>query len=244
MVVMVVQERHLIREVDLSLMQEEVVAENFQEHLAQEDLEVAEQEMEQMEQQIQEEVVVDKQGTHRLLQEMEDRELLSFMLQLERLLQQLEAQRQQEVAMTFGLSQQAEHGLQQFLLQQMVTFYHSCNDMEPATSMPMTDHDLLIELKTTIGFIRVDLKDLKDGLASRVTALEVDKIGRMEAVKMQTDALTVHNDHETRLRTLEKGIDNLDKITSSFQSKVITWGSASIVALGIIEFVISFFFHK
>ena len=108
----------------------------------------------------------------------------------------------------------------------------------------MTDHDLLIELKTTIGFIRVDLKDLKDGLASRVTALEVDKIGRMEAVKMQTDALTVHNDHETRLRTLEKGIDNLDKITSSFQSKVITWGSASIVALGIIEFVISFFFHK
>lgn len=104
------------------------------------------------------------------------------------------------------------------------------------------DHDLLIELKTSLNFIRGDIKELKDNLASRVTALEVDKIGRFEASKMQEESLTVHTDHEKRIRDIEKDADTLDKRQSNFQTKVVTWGAAAIVVIGIVEFGLSIYF--
>lgn len=104
------------------------------------------------------------------------------------------------------------------------------------------DHDLLIELKATLGFLRADVKDLKDNLVSRVTALEIDKIGRVEASRMQAEALLIHNDHETRLRSQEAESDTLDKRQSNFQTRVITWGSAALLVLGLAETLLEIFF--
>lgn len=113
------------------------------------------------------------------------------------------------------------------------------SNMDPNYSQ---DHDLLIELKATLGFLRADVKDLKDNLVSRVTALEIDKIGRVEASRMQAEALLIHNDHETRLRSQEAESDTLDKRQSNFQTRVITWGSAALLVLGLAETLLEIFF--
>lgn len=58
-------------------------------------------------------------------------------------------------------------------------------------SMPQ-DHDILIEIRTELGFVRTEVKDIKDNFAGKIKDLEDTKTG-----------LDVSNDHEKRLRRLE-----------------------------------------
>lgn len=65
------------------------------------------------------------------------------------------------------------------------------------------DHDLLIELRTEMRAVRVDIKDLKDNTSKRVDALESEKINAVEVFRMKQDADDIHHDHEKRLKKIE-----------------------------------------
>lgn len=77
----------------------------------------------------------------------------------------------------------------------------------------MTDHDLLVELRTEFRGVRADIKELKDTTSARVAALESDKLGVKEFATHLADAdgklqrvLGTQSDHETRLRWLERSL--------------------------------------
>jgi hypothetical protein len=55
------------------------------------------------------------------------------------------------------------------------------------------DHDLLIRLDQKVDALSTDIKDLKDNLATRVSALETLKA-----------TITTTDDHEKRLRDIEE----------------------------------------
>lgn len=66
------------------------------------------------------------------------------------------------------------------------------------------DRDLLVELKTEMGALRDDVKELKDGMKSDIEFLKTDKISRSEAVRINVDQQTINIDHEGRLRWHDK----------------------------------------
>jgi hypothetical protein len=68
----------------------------------------------------------------------------------------------------------------------------------------LQDHDLLIELKTEVRALRGDIKELKDGTAQQLSNLKDDHVTRKE-----------HEDHETRIRFVEKYV----------------WGAIAIIGL-------------
>lgn len=92
------------------------------------------------------------------------------------------------------------------------------------------DRDLLVELKTEMVALRDDVRDLKDGVKSDIEFLKNDKISRAEAVRINTDQQTINQDMEARQRKTETSI-----------TQIKTWGSAGVLALGIIEFLINHF---
>lgn len=102
------------------------------------------------------------------------------------------------------------------------------------TTWSREDRDLLVELKTEMKAVRVDVKEIKEGLVSRVAALEVSKLDKIEAQRIVADALIgakgIHDDHEKRLREVEQSNDK-------FQSKVKAYGAAAIIILGLLEFL-------
>lgn len=59
--------------------------------------------------------------------------------------------------------------------------------------MNQNDRDLLIELKTQMAGVRDDIKDLKDNSSARIANIEQNSVSKI-----------VVDDHETRLRFLEK----------------------------------------
>jgi hypothetical protein len=67
-----------------------------------------------------------------------------------------------------------------------------------------TDHDLLIELRTEMQGVRSDIKEIKDGTAARLSALEADRVTQKE-----------FQDHEDRIRFIEKYV----------------WGAVGIIGL-------------
>ena len=60
---------------------------------------------------------------------------------------------------------------------------------------PQNDHDLIIELRADVKALRGDVKELKEGTAARLKALEVDHVSRRD-----------HHDHEVRIRRLESRV--------------------------------------
>jgi hypothetical protein len=66
------------------------------------------------------------------------------------------------------------------------------------------DHDLLVALHEQVKQVRVDIKELKDGTATRLSDLENNHVTRDE-----------YKDHETRLRFVEKYV----------------WGAIAIISL-------------
>jgi hypothetical protein len=67
------------------------------------------------------------------------------------------------------------------------------------------DHDLLIELRTEVQNIRNDIKELKDGVATRIASLETDKADRKVVEELQGK---VNHDLEVRVRVLEGAKSN------------------------------------
>ncbi len=83
------------------------------------------------------------------------------------------------------------------------------------------DHDLLIELRTELRGLRIDFRDIKDGLANRLAIVEVEKMGKSEILELKKEEDKRYDDHENRLRMLER------------------WVWTAIGALAVIQIVIS-----
>ena len=96
------------------------------------------------------------------------------------------------------------------------------------------DHDFLLsfssEVKVKLDTIRDDIKDLSDGTAARITTLENEKLNIRDSYTAiyKTGVEKSLTDHEERIRI------NTDKIT-----QIRTFGTAAVIALGILEFILS-----
>lgn len=66
------------------------------------------------------------------------------------------------------------------------------------------ERDLLIKLETKLDSVIIDLKEMKDNNAARLTAVEVAKLDRTEYNRLQAEQLGVNVDHESRLRNVER----------------------------------------
>lgn len=71
------------------------------------------------------------------------------------------------------------------------------------TEWNRNDRDLLVELRTEMKGVRNDIKNISDGNNSRLLLLEQGKLDRTEANRLQSEGLSVHVDHEARIRRLE-----------------------------------------
>lgn len=93
----------------------------------------------------------------------------------------------------------------------------------PLNNLRAADHDLLIELRTEVRAIRTDVKDLKDSTTDRVAALESEKFNKEEALSWKKAIDLIHQDHETRIRRVER------------------WGALAIGGLAVIQFLLNYF---
>lgn len=84
------------------------------------------------------------------------------------------------------------------------------------------DHDLLQRLDTKVDVSNKKLEEIALILKNAAT--------KDELTAHITEDNKMHNDHETRIRALEVGV-----------TKIMTWGVAGLLVLGVIEFLISNF---
>lgn len=66
------------------------------------------------------------------------------------------------------------------------------------------DRDLLIELRTKMEGVERAIGDLSQNMATRLSKVESEKLDRTEANRLQSEAMSVHADHETRIRFIER----------------------------------------
>lgn len=97
------------------------------------------------------------------------------------------------------------------------------------------DHDTLIEIKTVQQTMLGELRDLKDGTSDRLKQVEDAKLDIKDSYqfiyKKNVDA--VCQDHENRIRGTETNV-----------TRILTWGSALLVLLGVVQFFIAKIFIK
>ena len=109
----------------------------------------------------------------------------------------------------------------------------------------LNDHDLLVVLHTQMQRVLLDLKEVKDQTIGRISVLESSVVYKKDAELEATRILTLaksdaesifgtksdtSEDFETRLRSLEKT-----------QAQTLTWGTVSILAIGVAEFLVIHF---
>jgi hypothetical protein len=79
------------------------------------------------------------------------------------------------------------------------------------------DHDLLIELRTEMRGARSDIADMRSGLSGRLLNLEANAVSKIQ-----------FDDHEKRIRTVEKQVDYA-------LTTIRVWGSVAVTFLGLLE---------
>lgn len=91
----------------------------------------------------------------------------------------------------------------------------SSDNTQPTHPLPTTDHDAIItliaemrSLRGEVKDIKVDIKEVKENVADRVTDLEREKMDKDAAEKLLNDANIVHKDLHDRLTTAERFIEN------------------------------------
>lgn len=84
------------------------------------------------------------------------------------------------------------------------------------------DRDLLIELRTEMKAVRTDIQSLQDGVTGRLSNLEQNAVSKIQ-----------FEDHEERLRA-----------TEVFMVRVATWGSVGMLAIGVVEFGLQYWFSN
>lgn len=97
----------------------------------------------------------------------------------------------------------------------------------------MADHDLLIALHTKMGFLQSSVEELKDSLASRVDALEAQKLDAQRAQEWKKGADIVHND-------LTEKLDKMRMSYSNFAGRIAPAGTIVLIVFsGFISYLFS-----
>lgn len=96
--------------------------------------------------------------------------------------------------------------------------------------MEQSDRDLLIKLSVQVEQLIKDIKELKDTTSKRVDILETEKESKTEVSRLWQEANKIHDDHETRIRSVENIFESfkgkyaiLAVIGTALVSVVITW---------------------
>jgi hypothetical protein len=100
------------------------------------------------------------------------------------------------------------------------------------------DHDLLIQINTKLERVITDVKELKDNVADRVSALEMEKFNKADANQAISDGNKIHDDHEKRLRYLE----------TTRVPRLENWRwyilGITVTAIFVSELLLQFYFHN
>jgi hypothetical protein len=101
-------------------------------------------------------------------------------------------------------------------------------------SMPDTlnDHDLLIELRTEMRGVRSDIQDMRTGLNARVLNLESNAVSKIQ-----------FDDHEERLRQVERETDQLGTLADQLGTLIKFGGAIGLAILGLGEVLLQVFFR-
>lgn len=98
----------------------------------------------------------------------------------------------------------------------------------------MNDHDLIIKIHTIVERLVVDFKDIKDNTVTRIENLELHKANKidlaLEIEKIEKKVAKTDQDFEDRMKKQEIST-----------TKIITWGSAGLLVLGVVEFLVAKF---
>lgn len=119
-------------------------------------------------------------------------------------------------------------------------------DTPPLTTLPQNEHDLLVTIHSQVGRALTDIKDVKDDIKSlrdnvsdRVSQLESSKVNKLDLDAAKIVADKIHQDHEDRLRAVEK---QADETTTSLSSSNKTWAIV-ITIVGIALTVLSIYLN-
>jgi hypothetical protein len=74
------------------------------------------------------------------------------------------------------------------------------------SSKDAEDHDLLIELRTTMEYVRSDIRDLSNGVTEKISELQKNKVDRKDFEELKTE---IHTTREDRVKKLEDGYANV-----------------------------------
>jgi len=87
----------------------------------------------------------------------------------------------------------------------------------------------------TLAELKKDMEFLKDGMqkiTATLTVLQENYIKRTEIEEIRKSNNQVHKDLEKRITLAELGLE-------VFKTQVKTWGSAGIMAIGVMQYIIS-----
>lgn len=91
---------------------------------------------------------------------------------------------------------------------------------------------------TAIALITKDIDYIKKEVGTISEAVkkiaEKDYVTRTEAQQLVKDAEKTHNEQDTAIQTIKLDLE-------VFKTQVKTWGAAAVLALGIVQFAISYF---
>lgn len=71
--------------------------------------------------------------------------------------------------------------------------------------------------------LNVNMKELRDGTKTDIEFLKTDKISRSEAVRIQTDAMTQHQELEDTVKAQAKEIESLKESRIAFRASLKAW---------------------
>lgn len=99
-----------------------------------------------------------------------------------------------------------------------------------STTWNREDRDLLVELRTEVAAMRADLQDIKGNFSARLLALEGNVLMKVVYETDIRDREKYREALENRIRTLENSM-----------TRIYTWGSAGLLVLGVVQFLIGKF---
>lgn len=100
------------------------------------------------------------------------------------------------------------------------------NQLQNTANAAATSAATTAVMSTDIAYIKRDIAEIKASFQELSTKYAI----KADIDTMVKDGQLVHEDHETRIRSLEKT-----------QTQTLTWGTVGILAIGVIEFVVIHF---